>query len=111
MEVTGFSKLLGAVPPLSQEAEGMLRGGFASIESVALSSVGGNNLCGDNVDCSENRLCNSNTHCGTNEDCSRNVYCYKMRGCDSETNTKPSNTTTTKLSNGKPCHSIGLMVF
>ena len=75
-----FTSLLGEVPTLTQDAEGLLKGGFATFfgdDGIAL--------------CNNNSRCLDNTNCIDNTNCEHNYYCCGNENCygDSNTPTKP----------------------
>ena len=68
-----FTSLLGEVPALTQDAEGLLKGGFAAFfgdDDIA--------LCNNDSGCFNNTNCSGNTNCENNYYCSGNVNCYYL---------------------------------
>ena len=68
-----FTSLLGEVPALTQDAEGLLKGGFAAFfgdDDIA--------LCNNDSGCFNNTNCSGNTNCENNYYCSGNENCYYL---------------------------------
>ena len=68
-----FTSLLGEVPALTQDAEGLLKGGFAAFfgdDNIA--------LCNNDSGCFNNTNCSGNTNCENNYYCSGNENCYYL---------------------------------
>ncbi len=68
-----FTSLLGEVPALTQDAEGLLKGGFA-----AFFGDDGIALCNNDSGCNDNTNCSGNTNCEHNYYCRGNENCYYL---------------------------------